>query len=96
MGPRPTGNLVIPEFAHGSLEAELCTPQAHDPQKTHVRDEICVVGQGNGMFFDGTESNSAKDGSFLFVISRARASFARGRQIEERERILFTLALRQN
>ena len=31
LGPPPPGNLAVPVFAHGTMEAELYTPQGHDP-----------------------------------------------------------------
>src|SRR3954465_13476860 len=47
-GPPPPGNLAVPIFAHGSLEAELYTPKLIDPQKPHRRDELYVVTRGSG------------------------------------------------
>ncbi len=66
-GPPPPGNLAVPIFAHGSLVVELYTPQDHDPQKPHTRDEIYFVARGNGQFFDGTKRHAVEPGSFLFV-----------------------------
>jgi len=66
-GPPPPGNLAVPIFAHGSLIVELYTPQGHDPQKPHTRDEIYVVAQGRGLFFDGAKQHAVEPGSFLFV-----------------------------
>ena len=67
MGPPPAGNLAVPAFSHGSLEAELYTPKDHDPQKPHSRDEIYVVVRGHGIFFDGADRHPVGPGSFLFV-----------------------------
>jgi len=66
-GPPPAGNLAIPIFAHGSLVVELYTPEGHDPQKPHARDEIYFVLRGEGLFFDGERRQAVKTGSFLFV-----------------------------
>ena len=66
-GPPPPGNLAVPVFAHGSLVAEFYTPQGHDRQKPHTRDEIYFVARGNGFFFDGTKRVEVEPGSFLFV-----------------------------
>jgi len=66
-GPPPPGNLAVPLFAHGSLEVELYSPQGHDPQKPHTRDEIYVVARGTGLFFDGVERRAVEPGTFLFV-----------------------------
>lgn len=66
-GPPPPGNLAVPIFAHGSLAVELYTPQDHDPQKPHTRDEIYFVARGRGLFFDGAKQHAVEPGSFLFV-----------------------------
>lgn len=66
-GPPPAGNLAVPIFAHGSLEAELYTPKERDPQRPHDRDEVYVVARGTGVFFDGTVHRSVEAGSFLFI-----------------------------
>lgn len=66
-GPPPAGNLAIPVFGHGSMEAELYTPEGTDPQSPHTRDEIYVVAKGSGKFFDGEETINVKEGSFIFV-----------------------------
>lgn len=67
MGPPPTGNLAVPIFTHGTLEAELYTPEGSDRQRPHTRDEVYVVAEGNGLFFDGSERHPVESGSFLFV-----------------------------
>ena len=66
-GPPPPGNLAVPIFAHGSLEVELYTPHGHDPQKPHRRDEVYLVAQGKGLFFDGQHRHEVSPGSFIFV-----------------------------
>jgi mannose-6-phosphate isomerase-like protein (cupin superfamily) len=66
-GSPPPGNLAVPIFAHGSLAVELYTPQGHDPQKPHTRDEIYFVARGRGLFFDGAKQYAVETGSFLFV-----------------------------
>jgi mannose-6-phosphate isomerase-like protein (cupin superfamily) len=66
-GPPPPGNLAVPIFAHGSLIVELYTPQGHDPQKPHTRDEIYFVVRGEGFFFDGTQKQALAPGAFIFV-----------------------------
>ena len=66
-GPPPPGNLAVPIFSHGSLVVELYTPQGHDPQKPHSRDEIYFVARGKGLFFDGTNHRPIEAGSFMFV-----------------------------
>jgi quercetin dioxygenase-like cupin family protein len=66
-GPPPPGNLAVPIFSHGSLVVELYTPDGHDPQKPHTRDEVYFVARGKGLFFDGERRQSVEAGSFLFV-----------------------------
>lgn len=66
-GPPPAGNLAVPIFGHGTLEAELYTPKGHDPQKPHERDEIYVVARGSGWFFDGASRRAVEPGTFIFV-----------------------------
>ena len=66
-GKPPPGNLAVPVFTHGSLEAELYSPNGHDPQKFHSRDEVYVVARGDGYFFDGVERHAVRVGSFVFV-----------------------------
>ncbi len=67
MGPPPTGNLAVPVFGHGTLEAELYTPRGHDPQEAHDRDEVYMIARGRGTFFDGTDHHPVQAGTFLFV-----------------------------
>src|SRR3954470_19882792 len=66
-GPPPPGNLAVPIFAHGSLVVELYTPQGHDPQKPHTRDEIYFLARGHVKFFDGAKLHEVEPGSFIFV-----------------------------
>ena len=66
-GPPPPGNLAVPIFAHGSLVVELYTPQGHDPQQPHRRDEVYLVSRGTGFFFDGEQRHEVTPGSFIFV-----------------------------
>jgi hypothetical protein len=66
-GPPAPGNLAVPVFAHGSLEAELYRPDQIDRQQPHDRDEVYVVAQGRGVFFDGERRHDVAPGSFLFV-----------------------------
>lgn len=67
MGPPPAGNLAVPVFGRGTLEAELYTPRGHDLQKPHDRDEVYVIARGEGTFFDGTDHHQVDTGTFLFV-----------------------------
>jgi mannose-6-phosphate isomerase-like protein (cupin superfamily) len=66
-GPPPPGNLAVPIFRHGSLEAEMYRPSGTDLQTPHKRDEVYVVARGSGLFFDGTQRREVEPGSFIFV-----------------------------
>jgi mannose-6-phosphate isomerase-like protein (cupin superfamily) len=66
-GDPPPGNLAVPIFAHGSLEAELYAPRGIDRQRPHSRDEVYVVASGKGQFFDGNARHAIQSGSFIFV-----------------------------
>jgi mannose-6-phosphate isomerase-like protein (cupin superfamily) len=74
-GPPPPGNLAVPIFAHGTLEVELYTPQKLDPQKPHRRDEVYLIAQGTGRFFDGQHRHVVSPGSFLFVAAGQQHRF---------------------
>jgi len=74
-GPPPPGNLAVPIFRHGSLEAEIYTPVGTDPQTPHERDEVYVVARGTGVFFNGTERREVQSGSFIFVPARQEHRF---------------------
>ncbi len=67
MGPPADGELAIPIFAHGTMQTELYAPENIDRQNPHNRDEIYVVANGEGKFFDGEKRVQVKEGSFIFV-----------------------------
>jgi mannose-6-phosphate isomerase-like protein (cupin superfamily) len=67
MGPPPEGNLAIPVFDHGTMQAELYIPDGEDRQSPHSRDEIYFVARGSGRFFNGLERVAVAQGSFIFV-----------------------------
>lgn len=67
LGPASAGNLAIPVFNHGSMEAELYIPNKIDTQTPHTRDEIYIVAEGEGEFFNGQDTVAVKPQSFLFV-----------------------------
>lgn len=66
-GELPPGNLALPIFAHGSLEAEFYSPRGIDRQEPHSRDEVYVVARGEGLFFDGSTRRPVRAGTFVFV-----------------------------
>lgn len=65
--PGPAGERSAMLFQHGTLEVKLYAPRGHDPQTPHARDELYVVAQGSGMFFDGEERRPFEPGSVLFA-----------------------------
>lgn len=74
-GPLPPGNLAMPIFAHGSMQAELYQPRGSDPQTPHDRDEIYIVARGSGRFFNGHEEIGVRAGSLIFVGAGAEHRF---------------------
>lgn len=67
LGPPPPGNLAVPVYGHGTLEAELYTPVGQDRQKPHDRDEIYVVVRGRGVYCDGEVRTPVEPGTFIFA-----------------------------
>lgn len=65
--PGPSGERFVGLFSHGTLEVELYAPRDRDFQTPHDRDELYVVIQGSGHFFDGTERRPFGPGDLLFV-----------------------------
>jgi hypothetical protein len=74
-GDPPPGNLAVPIFAHGSLEAEFYMPRGIDRQRPHSRDELYVVAHGEGLFFDGNARHAVRRGSFIFVPAKQEHRF---------------------
>ena len=65
--PGPSGERSLAVFHHGSLVAKLYAPRGNDPQTPHTRDEVYVVAQGTGVFFDGSVRRAFEPGTFLFA-----------------------------
>ena len=61
------GPRFLTLFEHGSLQVELYAPRGHDPQQPHTRDELYVVAQGSGQFFNGETRRPVQPGDLLFV-----------------------------
>lgn len=62
-------------FTHGTLQIELYAPRGDDPQKPHVQDEIYVIAQGSGTFFNGETRQPFTVGDLLFVPARVEHRF---------------------
>jgi mannose-6-phosphate isomerase-like protein (cupin superfamily) len=54
-------------FKHGTLLVEFYKPDKVDNQTLHERDEIYVVANGTGIFYNGGKRWNFKAGDFLFV-----------------------------
>ena len=54
-------------FEHGTLVVEFYAPRGSDPQTPHTRDELYVVAQGSGTFYDGTTRRPFAPGDLIFV-----------------------------
>lgn len=65
--PGPAGERSVPLFQHGTLLVKLYAPRGHDPQTPHTRDEVYVVAQGHGYFWDGESRRPFQPGTFLFA-----------------------------
>jgi quercetin dioxygenase-like cupin family protein len=59
-------------FAHGTLQVKFYVPRSTsgekiDPQQPHTRDEIYVVAQGSGAFFNGSGRRPCQSGDLIFA-----------------------------
>ncbi|MBO0721707.1 MAG: cupin domain-containing protein [Blastocatellia bacterium] len=63
----PEGLRSATLFEHGSLEVKIYAPRGSDRQKPHDRDEIYVVAQGSGVFFDGATRRRFRAGDLIFA-----------------------------
>ena len=51
----------------GAIEVEVYAPRGVDDQTPHDRDEIYVIMQGDGVFFDGESRRHFQPGDTIFV-----------------------------
>ena len=65
--PGPGGARFAALFEHGTLVVEIYAPRGHDPQTPHTRDELYVVAQGSGTFFDGMSRKPFGPADLIFV-----------------------------
>lgn len=73
--PGPRGERFAAVYERGSLSVEIYAPRGGDPQQPHTRDEIYVVVQGRGEFFDGARRVPFGPGDFLFVAAGVEHRF---------------------
>lgn len=64
---RSGGARSVALFERGSLQVKVYAPRGHDPQTPHARDEIYVVAQGSGVFFNGTSRRRFQTGDLIFA-----------------------------
>lgn len=62
-----SGLRSVPLFEHGTLLVKFYAPRGSDAQTPHTRDEVYVIAQGRGIFFDGSERRPFVTGDMLFV-----------------------------
>ena len=62
-------------FEHGTLAVEYYAPRGSDPQTPHSRDEVYVVAQGSGIFYDGVTRRAVAVGDLLFVAAGVEHRF---------------------
>ena len=65
--PGPDGERFATMLEHGTLSVEIYAPRGTDPQAPHERDELYVVLEGRGEFFNGEERHPFGPGDVLFV-----------------------------
>jgi mannose-6-phosphate isomerase-like protein (cupin superfamily) len=73
--PGPNGERWAIMLEHGTLEVEIYAPRGHDPQKPHTRDELYVVVEGRGEFFNGGRIEHFAPGDVLFVPAHVEHRF---------------------
>jgi len=62
-----TDTRSVPLFQHGTLLVKFYAPRGRDLQTPHTRDELYVVAQGSGSFYNGTTRRSFTPGDLIFV-----------------------------
>jgi mannose-6-phosphate isomerase-like protein (cupin superfamily) len=73
--PGPGGERYRVLFERAGLSVEIYAPRGRDNQTPHTRDEIYVVVQGHGEFFDGSARQKIRPGDFLFVAAGVEHRF---------------------
>jgi mannose-6-phosphate isomerase-like protein (cupin superfamily) len=62
-------------FRHGTLLVKYYAPRGKDLQTPHTRDELYVVAQGRGVFFNGTSRHPFVPGDLLFAAASTAHRF---------------------
>jgi mannose-6-phosphate isomerase-like protein (cupin superfamily) len=73
--PESATTRSVALFRHGSLLVKYYAPRGKDLQTPHTRDEIYVVAQGRGVFFNGTSRHPFAPGDLLFAAASTAHRF---------------------
>jgi mannose-6-phosphate isomerase-like protein (cupin superfamily) len=65
--PTAEGKRFATVFERGQLLVEIYAPRGIDPQLTHTRDELYIVIQGSGLYFNGNKRVIFSAGDCLFA-----------------------------
>jgi mannose-6-phosphate isomerase-like protein (cupin superfamily) len=69
------GQLFAKVMEHGTMSVEIYRPIKNDPQTPHKQDELYVVISGNGVFLNGDERTTFRQGDVLFVKAGVKHRF---------------------
>jgi mannose-6-phosphate isomerase-like protein (cupin superfamily) len=69
------GQLFAKVMEHGTMSVEIYRPVKTDPQTPHKQDELYVVINGSGVFLNGEERTTFKQGDVLFVNAGVKHRF---------------------
>lgn len=69
------GQLFTKVMEHGTMSVEIYRPIKNDPQTPHKQDELYVIINGNGVFLNGEERTTFKQGDVLFVKAGVKHRF---------------------
>ena len=72
---RAHGQLFAKVMEHGTMSVEIYRPLKTDPQTPHKQDELYVVIRGSGVFLNGEERTTFKQGDVLFVNAGVKHRF---------------------
>jgi mannose-6-phosphate isomerase-like protein (cupin superfamily) len=69
------GQLFAKVMEYGTMSVEIYRPIKNDPQTPHKQDELYIIISGNGMFLNGEERMTFKQGDVLFVKAGVKHRF---------------------
>lgn len=69
------GQLFAKVMEHGTMSVEIYRPIKNDPQTPHKQDELYIIISGNGVFLNGEERTTFKQGDVLFVKAGVKHRF---------------------